>query len=95
MLKNDFDNNIKICSIRRSFGYGFYFQNYIFEGVDLKNKSILDLGGGNGIASFFAAHSDKSCRCTIVDPFEDGSNTLMNTQYKELSKVYDNAVKVT
>ncbi len=94
MFKNNFDNNIKICSIKRSFGYGFYFKNYIFEGVNLKNKSLLDLGGGNGIASFFAAHSDKSCKCTIVDPFEDGSNTLMNTQYKVLSKLYGNAVKL-
>ncbi len=94
MFKNNFDKNLKICSIKRSFGYGFYFRNYIFEGVNLKTKSLLDLGGGNGIASFFAAHSDNSCRCTIVDPFEDGSNTLMITQYEKLSKVYGNAVKL-
>lgn len=71
-----------------------FILKYIFEGISLKNKSLLDLGGGNGIASFFASHSDKSCRCTIVDPFEDGSNTLMSNQYKELSKVYNNTVKL-
>lgn len=92
MLKNKYDKNLKHSGIKRSFGYSFYFKNYIFQGINLKDKSLLDIGGGNGIASFFAFHSDKSCKCTIVDPFEEGSNKEMYSQFNELSKLYDKAV---
>ena len=92
MFKNEFDKILKYSGIKRAFGYSFYFKNYIFEGIDLKNKKLLDLGGGNGIASFYAYHVEKSCKCTIVDPYEDGSHTLMNLQYEKLSNLYDKAV---
>ena len=93
-FENSFDKNLKNCGIKRSFGYKFYFKNYIFEGFDIKNKSLMDFGGGNGIASFFAVHSDKSCNCTIVDPFDEGSNSQMITQYHQLSRIYGDAVKL-
>ena len=91
---NTFDENLKRCGIPRSFAYEYYFKNYIFEGIDIKNKSLMDFGGGNGIASFFAVHSDRSCNCTIVDPFSEGSNAQMINQYRQLSKIYGNIVKL-
>ena len=83
MLQNDFDKKLKNSGIKRSFGYSFYFKNYIFEGIDLKNKKLLDVGGGNGIASFFVNDLEKSCECVIVDPLEDGSSKLMYLQYQK------------
>ena len=52
IFESTFDKRLKSCGIKLSFGYEFYFKNYIFKGVDLKNKSLMDFGGGNGIASF-------------------------------------------
>ena len=90
----NFDKNIKLAGIKNSYGYGFYFENYIFKDLDIKNKSILDLGGGNGIASFYATHIDDSCKCVIVDPFEEGSNTKMLDQYKKMSSIYGKRVSL-
>ena len=93
MLQNDFDKKLKNSGIKRSFGYSFYFKNYIFEGIDLKNKKLLDVGGGNGIASFFVNDLEKSCECVIVDPLEDGSSKLMYLQYQKMSKIYNKDIK--
>ena len=92
MFINEFDKNLRDCGLKRSFGYSFYFKNYIFDGINLRDKKLLDLGGGNGIASFFAYHTEKSCKCTIVDPYVDGSHKQMHTQFEDLSKLYDNSV---
>ena len=93
-FKGEFDERLKRCGIKGSFGYDFYFKNYIFNGVELKNKSIMDFGGGNGIASFFAVHYNEACDCTIVDPFDEGSNAEMVNQYHKLSRFYGGAVRL-
>lgn len=92
MFKNEFQKKLKDSGLKRVFGYSFYFNNYIFEGIDLRDKTLLDLGGGNGIASFFAYHKEKSCKCTVVDPYLDGSHDQMRLQFNNLSKFNDNAV---
>ena len=84
MIGNDFDDILQECGIPRSKGYHYYFQNYIFNEIDLTNKSILDVGGGNGIASFFATSQDDTCSSLVVDPIDDGSNDLMLIQYKKM-----------
>jgi hypothetical protein len=94
MFSNEFDKKLKECGLKRTFGYNFYFKNYIFDKIILKNKKLLDLGGGNGVASFFAYNSERSCKCTIVDPYLEGSNKRMSLQNKKLSKIYNNAVRL-
>ena len=47
-----FDNLLSEAGITRSDGYEFYFRNYIYKDIDLDGKKILDIGGGNGLASF-------------------------------------------
>ena len=46
----NFDQTLKRIGINRSHGFSYYFKTYIFKDIDLKNKSMLDVGGGNGIA---------------------------------------------
>ena len=92
MLINKFDKKLKESGLKRTFGYHFYFKNYIFDKINLKNKKLLDLGGGNGLASFFAYNEEKTCKCTIVDPFADGSHKQMSLQFEKLSNFFDNAV---
>ena len=40
----------------------------------------MDLGGGNGIASFYALNESPSCTAWVVDPMAQGSNDLMFNQ---------------
>lgn len=92
MNGNDFDNMLQECGIPRSKGYHYYFQNYIFRDIDLTNKSILDVGGGNGIASFFATSFGDRCRSLVVDPIDDGSNSLMLDQYSKMNQLFASKV---
>ena len=72
-----FDVLLSKAGISRSDGYGFYFSNYIYRDLDLDRKRILDIGGGNGVAPFYALNSSDSCSAWIVDPIVEGSNDLM------------------
>ena len=47
-----FDVLLSEAGIPRPAGYEFYFSNYIYRDINLDGKKILDIGGGNGIASF-------------------------------------------
>ena len=45
-------------------------------------EKILDIGGGNGLASFHALDSSPDCSAWVVDPIVEGSNKLMFEQYE-------------
>ena len=83
---DDFDIILKESGIANARGYQYYFARYIFNGINLKNRKLLDVGGGNGIASFFACASEPSCSAKIVDPIDDGSNIRMRNQYNTLKQ---------
>ena len=83
---NYFDSVLKNAGISRARGYEFYFSEYIFKNVDLKGKTIADIGGGNGVASFYALTADTQCECWIVDPIIEGSNETMLAQYDSMAK---------
>ena len=72
-----FDVLLSEAGIPRPAGYEFYFSNYIYRDINLDGKKILDIGGGNGIASFHALNSSANCTAWIVDPIVEGSNDLM------------------
>ena len=86
---NTFESITHEVGIRRPYGYHFYFKNYIFKNIDLNNKKILDIGGGNGLASFFALSSSLSCKAWVVDPIAEGSNQLMFEQFNSMKRKYD------
>ena len=84
-----FDESLEKTGITRSRGYAFYFRHYIFDNIELDNKNLLDLGGGNGMASFYALSSSSSCSAWVVDPIAEGSNELMSLQYNSMKENYD------
>ena len=93
-LKNNknittFDDSLEKTGITRSRGHALYFKHYIFENIELDNKRLLDLGGGNGIASFYALSASSSCSAWVVDPIAEGSNDLMSLQYNSMKENYD------
>ena len=84
-----FDILLSQAGIPRSKGYDFYFSNYIYKDLDLDGKKILDIGGGNGIASFYALNLSPDCSAWVVDPIVEGSNNLMFEQYDSMKQNYD------
>ena len=64
---------------KRSFNY----LKWAFKGIDFKNKSVLDIGGGNGIYSYYSRFMGAK-KAINLEPFEAGSkNVKINS--KEIS----------
>ncbi|HEY5124478.1 MAG TPA: class I SAM-dependent methyltransferase [Ignavibacteria bacterium] len=65
----------------------------IFFGIDFNNKNFLDIGGGIGLHSFYAAiKGAKQVLC--LEPEADGSGMQMNEKFNYISKAlnFDNVV---
>ncbi|GHA72853.1 class I SAM-dependent methyltransferase [Pontibacter akesuensis] len=56
--------------------------NYIFEGVNFVNKTVLDVGGGAGLLTFYAAVKGAK-KVVCLEPEFDGSNSGMIEKFKE------------
>ena len=58
-----------------------YYLDYLFKKVDLENKTVLDVGGGSGIFSFYAA-----CRgareVVCLEPEASGSRSGMLDKFR-------------
>jgi SAM-dependent methyltransferase len=59
------------------------YQQRLFCGVPLAGRRVLDVGGGNGLMSFFAA-ANGAGPVVCLDPMADGSNPAMDRQYRLL-----------
>ncbi len=55
----------------------------VFDGVPLVGRTVLDVGGGSGLISFYAAANGAS-KVVCLDPAGDGSNPAMELQYQLL-----------
>jgi hypothetical protein len=55
----------------------------LFRGIDIKDKSVLDIGGGNGLFSFYAA-SMGAKRVICLEPEDEGSTTGMADNFQKL-----------
>jgi len=55
----------------------------LFQGIELNNARILDIGGGSGIISFYAAcRGAKEVIC--LEPSSDGSSTGVNDKFLQI-----------
>lgn len=63
--------------------YSIYL-DFVFDGVPLEGRSVLDVGGGDGVISFFAA-SRGADRVVCLDPGGDGSSPAIDNRYAMLS----------
>lgn len=61
----------------------FFLSKYLFAGVDLSGKRVLDIGGGNGLFGFFALLRGAS-EVVIMEPEFDGCTNGMINQFYEL-----------
>lgn len=51
----------------------------LFKGIEVKNKKVLDIGGGDGLLSFWMAYKGADVHC--LEPESDGSADIDCTDY--------------
>lgn len=60
--------------------------NSLFEGIEFANKRVLDIGGGNGICSYYAScKGAKEAIC--LEPSAEGSSVNTIRDFKRLGKL--------
>lgn len=62
----------------------FFFQTYhLYGDINFYNKNVLDIGGGAGLYSFYAAIKG-AAKVICLEPFADGSNNQMQKKFKQI-----------
>lgn len=70
-----------------------FYLNNLFENVELAQKEVLDVGGGKGLLSFYAAvKGAKAAVC--LEPEKNGSNNRMIKAYHDLRTALPNDLPV-
>jgi 16S rRNA G966 N2-methylase RsmD len=64
----------------------FYMENQLFKDVDFADKSLIDIGGGNGLFGFYAACKGAK-HVVVMEPEFDGSSSGMIREFNELKKL--------
>lgn len=65
----------------------------LFRGVPLSGQRVLDVGGGSGTMTFYAAAAGASVVC--LEPAAAGSNPQMEATFDSYRAAFDGAVDVT
>jgi hypothetical protein len=81
---NRFRDVVRYSGLRRIQGLSGYFRDQVFSGVDTKGKRLLDIGGGNGLASVWAVMEGEVAAALVVDPYGEGSNFRMLSQFEKM-----------
>ncbi len=58
----------------------------VFRGIDLERKKVLDVGGGAGRYSFYAACSGAE-EVVCLEPESEGSSSRVNEKFREVQRV--------
>lgn len=61
-----------------------YYANQLFKKCDLENRTLLEVGGGAGFLSFYAA--ELGAHVTCLEPIADGSRSDMAEVAKQLTE---------
>jgi len=60
-----------------------FYLSYLFNGISFIGKSMLDIGGGSGLFSFFAAITGAK-EVIVLEPESKGSAREVSTRFKQL-----------
>lgn len=77
-------NDLKLS--HHPFKRSYKYLKWAFNGIDFRNKTVLDVGGGNGIYSYYAKHMGAS-RCLNLEPFADGSDNIKVVGKSEIEEL--------
>ena len=80
-------NDEKILPLERRRNLEFYLERYLFHDVDFASKSVLEIGAGEGLYSFYAA-SKGAKEVVCLEPEAEGSTSgVLRTFDKIRSKL--------
>jgi len=79
-----FKHVASLSGLKRTSKLNWYFRDQIFSGVDTENKKLIDIGGGNGLASIWSLMEGNCKEALVVDPLSDGSNSRMFEQFQKM-----------
>jgi SAM-dependent methyltransferase len=85
---NSFDRYFNIAEKGLSPGNLRFYLNYLFDGIDFRGKTMLDVGGGDGTLSFYAACAG-AAKVICLEPEAAGSATGMNTAFRRTASFLD------
>jgi SAM-dependent methyltransferase len=60
----------------------------LYDGLDFRDKTVLDIGGGSGIHSFFAAFKGAR-RVVCLEPVGAGSSSVARARFRRLSDLFE------
>jgi 16S rRNA G966 N2-methylase RsmD len=72
----------------------FYLEKQLFKNIDFKDKSLIDIGGGNGLFGFYAAINGAS-KVVVMEPEFDGSSQGMIQGFKKISDLLQNPSNIS
>lgn len=61
----------------------------VFRDVDLGGRRVLDIGGGNGLHSFWAVAVGRASSAVVLDPYVEGSNPRMAGEFARMRACLD------
>jgi SAM-dependent methyltransferase len=67
-----------------------YHMETVFEGIDFKNKRVLDIGGGGGLHSFYAASCGAS-KVVCLEPDAEGSSSGVSDRFHRLEELLEHS----
>jgi SAM-dependent methyltransferase len=70
-----------------------FYLNNLFENVELAQKKVLDVGGGKGLLSLYAAVKGAN-NAVCLEPEKDGSRSGMTKGYHDLRKRFPESLPV-
>ena len=65
-------------------GYDRYFADYVFRGVDIRGQRLLDVGGGTGLASFWAVMQGGAAEALVLEPVMEGSDPEVPRRFEAM-----------
>lgn len=81
-------NSVIKCGLYSTKGNLQFQMDTLFRGIDFKNKKMLDIGGGCGIYSFYAAYKGASS-VVCLEPEADGSSSGVTRDFLKLKKLLE------
>lgn len=85
---NSFDRYFNIAERGMARGNHRFYVNYLFNGVDFRGKTMLDVGGGDGMLSFYAACAG-AAKVICLEPEVAGSAAGMNAAFQRTASFLD------